>query len=315
MFKEMTQNYRIADKTIEVVFSEKLSRSPFDEVQGFLPFKADNPALNAETLLSFHTNCSVTVPITAKALYRFDCEGYECVFYSSGGEYCFKMDDGKTEPFRMRLLVGTEHKKSVAHTNWEDNGDYTTLRFGLWMAINAASVFSLAAAIHSSAIVYDDKAYLFLGESGTGKSTHTRLWRENLKGCFLLNDDSPFIAIKHVGDRYIPYVYGSPWSGKTPCYKDLCFPIGGIIRLSQAPYNRARQLGTLSAITAVLPSFPPAFGYDKVLQGRVLDIVSKLLATVKVYHLECLPDKEAVYEIVSALGIAAPETSAPETIK
>lgn len=304
MFKVMTQNYRIADKIIEVVFSEKLSNSPFDGVQGFLPFKTDNHALDTEALLSFHTNSNVIVPITAKALYRFDCEGYECVFYSSGGEYCFKMDDGKTEPLRMRIVTGVEHKRSVAYTNWEENGDYTTLRFGLWMAFNAASAFSLAAAIHSSAIVYNDKAYLFLGESGTGKSTHTRLWRENLKGCFLLNDDSPFISIKHVGDRYIPYVHGSPWSGKTPCYKDLCFPIGGIIRLSQAPFNRARQLGTLNAITAVLPSFPPAFGYDKVLQGRVLDIVSKLLANVKVYHLECLPDKEAVKEIVSALGIA-----------
>lgn len=142
-----------------------------------------------------------------------------------------------------------------------------------------------------------------MGESGTGKSTHTRLWRENVKGCFLLNDDSPFIVIKHIDGKYVPYLYGSPWSGKTPCYKDASYPIGGIIRLSQAPYNKASRQSVLSAIRAVIPSFPPAFSYDKVLQGRVLDIVSKLLGAVGVYHLECLPNRAAVDEIMVQLGI------------
>ena len=51
-------------------------------------------------------------------------------------------------------------------------------------------------AIHSSCIVYRDKAVLFLGESGTGKSTHTRLWRENIPEAVLLNDDSPMIRVE-----------------------------------------------------------------------------------------------------------------------
>lgn len=303
MCKAMIQNYRIADKILKVIFSERLGRSPFDNVQGFTLFKTDNPCSDTDVLLSFDTGCSVTIPLTAKGLYRFDCEDYDCTFYSCNGEYYFKMDNGKAEPFRMKALVGSEGRQSAVDTNWELNGDYTTLRFGLWMAFNLASAFELAVAIHSSAIVYKEKAYLFLGESGTGKSTHTRLWRENVKGCFLLNDDSPFIVIKHIDGKYVPYLYGSPWSGKTPCYKDASYPIGGIIRLSQAPYNKASRQSVLPAIRAVIPSFPPAFSYDKVLQGRVLDIVSKLLGTVGVYHLECLPNRAAVDEIMVQLGI------------
>lgn len=303
MCKAMIQNYRIADKILKVVFSERLGRSPFDNVQGFTLFKTDNTCSDTDVLLSFDTGSSVTIPLTAKGLYRFDCEDYDCTFYSCNGVYYFKMDNGTAEPFRMKAHLGSKGRQSAVDTNWEFNGDYTTLRFGLWMAFNLASVFELAVAIHSSAIVYKEKAYLFLGESGTGKSTHTRLWRENVKGCFLLNDDSPFIVIKRIDGKYVPYLYGSPWSGKTPCYKDASYPIGGIIRLSQAPYNKASRQSVLSAIRAVIPSFPPAFSYDKVLQDRVLDIVSKLLGAVGVYHLECLPNRAAVDEIMVQLGI------------
>ena len=52
-------------------------------------------------------------------------------------------------------------------------------------------------AIHSSVLTYREAAILCLGESGTGKSTHTRLWRENIEGAGLLNDDSPFVRKTH----------------------------------------------------------------------------------------------------------------------
>ena len=78
-------------------------------------------------------------------------------------------------------------------------------------------------ALHGSCIVYKGKAVLFLGESGTGKSTHTRLWRENIAGSKLLNDDSPIVRYEEGG----VWVYGSPWSGKYSfVYKAECYPFG-----------------------------------------------------------------------------------------
>ena len=58
-------------------------------------------------------------------------------------------------------------------------------------------------ALHGSCIVYKGKAVLFLGESGTGKSTHTRLWRENIAGSKLLNDDSPIVRYEEGGVWYM----------------------------------------------------------------------------------------------------------------
>lgn len=72
-------------------------------------------------------------------------------------------------------------------------------------------------ALHGSCIVYKGKAVLFLGESGTGKSTHTRLWRENIAGSKLLNDDSPIVR----------------------------YPLAGCVRLSQAPFNKIRRLSVV----------------------------------------------------------------------
>ena len=125
-------------------------------------------------------------------------------------------------------------------------------------------------AVHSSTIVWDGEAVMFLGESGTGKSTHTRLWLDNISGAELLNDDSPFVACDDEGAK----VYGSPRSGKTPCDKNECYPLRAMVR----------------ATGALLPSLPPAFVFDKALENALLGVLSKVLGKVKVYHLECLPD-------------------------
>jgi hypothetical protein len=130
---------------------------------------------------------------------------------------------------------------------------------------------------------------MFLGESGTGKSTHTRLWRENIEGATLLNDDSPFIGIR---DGKV-VAYGSPWSGKTPCYKAESYPLRAIVRLSQAPHNAIRRLRGAQAMGALLPSLPPAFAYDGRLEEAMIDVLSAVLSKVPAYHLECLPDAAA----------------------
>lgn len=167
--------------------------------------------------------------------------------------------------------------------------DPALLRFGLWTMFNLAALRRHSAAFHSSVIAWHGRGVLFLGESGTGKSTHTRLWREHIPGARLLNDDSPIVRI--LGDE--ARVCGSPWSGKTPCYHNVELPIAGIVRLSQAPRNAIRRLRTLEALGALIPSAPPAFARDERLQDRICEIISQLIRHVPVYHLECLPDAEA----------------------
>ena len=138
-------------------------------------------------------------------------------------------------------------------------------RFGLWILFNLAALHRNAVAIHASAIRYRDRGVLFLGESGTGKSTHSRLWRKNIPGTALLNDDSPILGLADGTVR----VWGSPWSGKVPCYRNGSCPAAAIVRLVQAPENRIRRLSPIEAFCALFPSTPPAFIRDTRLQDAV----------------------------------------------
>ncbi|RRD93102.1 hypothetical protein EII33_01490 [Bacteroides heparinolyticus] len=144
--------------------------------------------------------------------------------------------------------------------------------------------------IHASVVTCQGKGYLFLGKSGTGKSTHSRLWLEHVPGSRLLNDDNPIVHVNPDGQDAT--VYGSPWSGKTPCYFQASAPIGAFISLEQAPRNEITRKDIPRAFAALLPSCS-CLKQEKTVYGGVLAAVGRLVTAVPVFHLKCLPDKAA----------------------
>ena len=142
--------------------------------------------------------------------------------------------------------------------------------------------------MHASCVVKEGKGYLFLGKSGTGKSTHSEQWMAVFPGCKLLNDDNPVVRQKE-GE---PWVYGTPWSGKKNCYKQECYPVGGIVRLYQAPTNQFFRLEDAMAFGALLPSCS-VYRNDMELQDILYDLLVDMVERLKVGRLNCLPDKEA----------------------
>ena len=163
------------------------------------------------------------------------------------------------------------------------------LRYVLWVAYGMAALHRGAVPVHSSVVVCDGKAVLCLGESGTGKSTHTRLWCENIKGAYLLNDDSPIVRVE--ADSV--YAYGSPWSGKTPCFRQERYPVAAFLRIVQRPENTIERLVTIEAFTALQPSCPPSLAHDEGCMDMIVDFISAVIGQVPVYRLGCLPDAAA----------------------
>ena len=138
--------------------------------------------------------------------------------------------------------------------------------------------------IHAAVVSCEGKGYLFLGPSGTGKSTHAQLWLKHFEGTELVNDDNPVVRDG--------VVYGSPWSGKTPCYRNVSVPIGGIVRLSQAPYNKIRRLSGIEAYVDLAESVGGKVWDSRIAEG-LHQTENKLASTIPMWHQECLPDEAA----------------------
>lgn len=143
--------------------------------------------------------------------------------------------------------------------------------------------------MHASTVMNDGKGYLFLGRSGTGKSTHSRLWLKNIPGTELLNDDNPVLRLMPDGSVR---VYGSPWSGKTPCYKPQDVPVGAVVRIRQAPFNRIERLSPVQSYASLMAS-ASSFRPFKELAGHWHRTLEGLAATLPCYVLDCLPDADA----------------------
>ena len=165
-------------------------------------------------------------------------------------------------------------------------------RFGInnaLMVLYAHATAPLGTALfHSAVVEHDGYGYMFLGKSGTGKSTHARLWLENIANTTLLNDDNPVVRVLPEGIR----VYGSPWSGKTPCYKDESYPLGGIVLLEQAPFNKIRALRGIESYAAILTSISGK-RWEKSIADALHNTENAIARDARVWHMQCLPDNDA----------------------
>ena len=167
--------------------------------------------------------------------------------------------------------------------------DFAVLRFALWTAYSIAGLHLGAVPVHSSVVICEDKAVMCLGESGTGKSTHTRLWINNIPETYLLNDDSPIVRF----DGHEVRVYGSPWSGKTDCYRQENHSIAGFLRLEQRKENTIRRLGVVESFAALQPSCPPCLAREERCMDALVTFISNVIEHVPVYRMGCLPDADA----------------------
>lgn len=157
------------------------------------------------------------------------------------------------------------------------------------MVLYALAMAKLDTALFHGAVVdCGGTGYMFLGESGTGKSTHARLWLKHISNTELLNDDNPVVRVFHEGSK----IYGSPWSGKTPCYKNRELPLGGMVLLSQAPFNKIERLYGVNAFAALVPCIS-GMRWNRGIADGLFNTENALASSTPVWHLECLPDEAA----------------------
>ena len=140
---------------------------------------------------------------------------------------------------------------------------------------------------HGSVIAVDGEAYMFTAKSGTGKSTHTRLWREFLgERAVMVNDDKPLL---HIGDTVT--AYGTPYDGKHRLSSNIAIPLKAMCILTRAAENHIEQITKAEAYTMLVQqAYRPA---DIMALQRTMMLIDKLANAVNLYRLGCNMDISA----------------------
>ena len=140
---------------------------------------------------------------------------------------------------------------------------------------------------HGSVVAVDGVGYLFTAKSGTGKSTHTRLWREYFGDrAVMVNDDKPLL---HIADTVT--AYGTPYNGKHRLGTNISVPLKAICILTRSADNHIEAITREQAYTMLLQQvYRPA---DMLKMAKTLDLVDRLADSVKLYRLGCNMDISA----------------------
>lgn len=162
--------------------------------------------------------------------------------------------------------------------------------------------------LHSAVVEYKNKAYAFLAPSGTGKSTHIKLWRKLLKNeVSIVNGDKPLIMPCPEGGFL---AYGTPWSGKEGWARNVWVKTAAICVLNRGKNNSIKEISPISAMAAIMkqtliPSHPDE-------AGALLENVDRFISSgIRCFYLECNMDIEAaITSFEKMTGDKAPNTNA-----
>lgn len=287
----MTSNcyhFCIADFHVRVLFKES-KHNGMHLLSSMQPFVEEE--VNTDSLL-FQLTVDDEIPVIGKdhreRVGRFDSgNGMTVVDRLEDGGYQYIIKD-----IYERECCLLQTNKDFSDCRCALNGNEDMRSFGITNALMIvyafAGSFQQTLLIHASTILNNGYGYAFIAKSGTGKSTHTQLWIKHIPGSELMNDDNPIVRV--VGDQ--AFIYGSPWSGKTPCYRQIKAPLGAITRIDRAPKNSIEKLSPIEAFASLLPSCSN-MKWDKDIFHGICNTVTRVIELTNCYTLHCLPDQEA----------------------
>lgn len=281
----MKKVYKVAGHQFGVVIPE--NDMSWGVMEPYKPFECDDTgdcvfvAEQIDTMPDISDRKRVTVSCDGPEMPRIELYEWE-------GQWLIEIAPVMVSPVRVYLFTDKAFKNAKFYLLGSISFSINTVMM-LMFAFATAPKNTLL--MHASVTMKDGKGYLFLGKSGTGKSTHSQLWINNIEGCSLLNDDNPVIRVTE--DEEVR-VYGSPWSGKTPCYRNLDVPVGAFVYLQQAGTNRIHRQSLADAYASMYVSFS-GYRFIKEMADGLHATNAKMVSLVPCYLLECLPNADAAF--------------------
>ena len=305
----MTRIYCVAGHSFQVESSNEMLLA---QMTNYEPFGVDQ-ALDAEPIFTLKVEQNGLLSMEQREVYQHvftdnsedDMPRIE-VYRSSEKGWLIRISQIASSPICCELVCDADFTQGHLHVAEDcqdvrfciDNGLMLMYAFRtaplMTLEMHAAVVVKRKATGYGLSAIGEErgdeaKGYLFLGHSGTGKSTHARQWLAAFEDAWLLNDDNPIVRVMSNGDVY---VYGSPWSGKTPCYKNAGVKVGGIVKLSQAPHNKIQKISLPRAYAYMLSS-ASGLKMEQTIADNMFETIKHIITHTSCYQLDCLPNEEA----------------------
>ncbi|MBQ0077019.1 MAG: hypothetical protein KBS55_00055 [Bacteroidales bacterium] len=287
----MQKSYCVAGHIFNVSVPEELAGS----MSQYAPFECERVAY--DPIFSVKVSDSL-VHSDESVLYDQPTEPGETkiVLYSCAEGIIARMSPTSARPVSGEVLISPDYRSAVLHILSKEDALFALNNaIMLVFAFRTATLGTLE--MHASVIKNGGKGYLFLAKSGTGKSTHSRLWLKNIPGSSLLNDDNPVVRVLEDGSVR---VYGSPWSGKTPCYVNDSCPVGAFVNIHRSAENQLHPISVFEAYASVYSS-SSGFKADPAMADGLHATIEAVVITVPCFTLDCRPDDEAA--VVCASGV------------
>ncbi len=216
---------------------------------------------------------------------RYSDGGYRFLIHSADGQECALLTSSADfTQCHCTLLARTDIWQSFALNN----------TMMLSYAFSTAAQETLL--LHASVVRYQGKAYAFTAPSGTGKSTQVANWLRAIDGCDLINDDNPIIRM--IDGK--PVLYGSPWSGKTPCYRNVEAPLGAVIKIERADSDYTTPLSPLQAFSTLITACS-SMKWDEDIHDKTCQTISAIVGSTKMMTLHCTPHTSSAIVCKNAL--------------
>lgn len=253
--------------------------------QNYWPFLADEEYCRKP---SFCCTYSHLAEVNGRLIAEYINERGEYRIYKSG--LCYKVECRGAELQRnYRMKADKEWYAIDVDMPLNDEHDYGVLNDFLMLAFTYSAAFHGRVLLHASCINYkDEEGVAFVGPSGIGKSTQARLWLENIPGCSLLNDDQPALGLVNG----VPYLFGTPWSGKTACYKNERVKVNTFFLMKQAMHNRIKVITPVTLFVHLLGACS-MMKQDSSTFFEITQVLASVVDGVKAAWLENRPEREA----------------------
>lgn len=273
--------YRVADLDFAI---ENESINPF-YLYNYAPFRTTEEEVSS---LLFEVSFKELPEISGKQTRINEIDHLTLYIYLSK-DGCSVKACSKITGKEYRLRARRQWTSIEMNLTFEEKEEYDILNYFLMLAFIYSSSFHDTVLIHASCVCRNDCAVAFLGDSGVGKSTHSRLWLEHVAGVTLLNDDQP--AARLINGE--PYLYGTPWSGKTHCYKNERARLNSLFLMKQADKNEVTPLSPFAAFRRLL-AFCSMIQEERMTFNCIVKTLIAIAENAPAFQLENRPEREAV---------------------